>query len=250
MVFLLECCIAFGFELCYNTRMTYKNILEATFISRPNRFIAEIEVGGIRHLAHVKNTGRCKELLIPNTPVYVEQNDNPDRKTKFSLISVYKGDRLINMDSQAPNKVFLEHLQADGFADFSGITHIKTESKFGNSRLDIYAEAGGRRAFFEVKGVTLETDGVAKFPDAPTQRGIKHLQELEKAIIAGYEAFIIFVIQMDCISHFTPNHQTHPEFAMALAHAMSNGVNAHALTCKITNNSIKINNFVEVKMPK
>lgn len=230
--------------------MTYENIVKGIFINRPNRFIAEVEVEGIRHLAHVKNTGRCKELLVPNAPIYLEENNNPDRKTKFSLISVYKGDRLINMDSQAPGKVFLEYLQAGGFSDFSGITHIKTEVGFGKSRLDIYAEAGNRHAFFEVKGVTLEEGGIGKFPDAPTQRGIKHLQELEKAVVAGYEAFMIFVIQMDNICHFTPNCQTHPEFATSLTHAMSKGVNAHAFTCKITNNSIKIKNFIPIKMPK
>jgi len=220
--------------------MRYENIIAAKFIRRPNRFIAEVDIDGTHHLAHVKNTGRCRELLLPNASVYLEKNNNPDRKTRYSLIGVQKGNRLINMDSQAPNKAFLEHLQRDGFTSFSGITHVKPEAKFGNSRFDIYAEAGKRRALFEVKGVTLEIDGVAKFPDAPTQRGIKHLYGLEKAAEQGYEAFMIFVVQMSGINHFTPNKDTHPEFAEALAKAIKNGVYAHALTCRITKTSMEI----------
>jgi len=157
--------------------MTYQNTRTATFLSRPNRFIANVEVGGKVEVTHVKNTGRCKELLIKGAKVVVQQAANLNRKTKFDLIAVYKGNRLINMDSSAPNKAFFQYLQSGGH--IQGITHIKPEAKWGNSRFDFYVEAGTRKIFIEVKGVTLEKNGVVLFPDAPTERGVRHLQELQ-----------------------------------------------------------------------
>ena len=194
--------------------MIYPNTCEGTFISRPNRFIAHVEVGGETVVSHVKNTGRCKELLIHGTRVIMQKCDKPERKTLYDLIAVWKGARLINMDSQAPNKVFLEHLQSGRYID--GITLTKPEAKYGGSRFDFYVEAVERKIFIEVKGVTLKEDGVVLFPDAPTERGVKHLNELARCIREGYEAQVVFVVQMSDIRYFTPNNITHPAFGKAL----------------------------------
>ncbi len=226
--------------------MIYENIREGVFLKRPNRFIAEIAIDGQIEICHVKNTGRCKELLIPSARVFLNQSSNPRRSTKYDLISVQKGNRLINIDSQAPNRVFQEYLQQGSFIE--RITLIKPEAKFGDSRFDFYIEAGKRRVFIEVKGVTLEENNVVMFPDAPTQRGVKHLNELANCINHGYEAFVIFIIQMQNVSHFTPNYQTHPEFGNTLATAINIGVKAAAFDCVITENSMIINSNVDIKL--
>ncbi|MDR3596945.1 DNA/RNA nuclease SfsA [Clostridium sp.] len=224
--------------------MKYNNILEGKFIERPNRFIAHIEINGKIEICHVKNTGRCKELLIPNAQVFVQKNDNPKRKTKFSLIGVIKENRMINMDSQVTNKVVHEWiLKGDLFKD---VIRIKPEAKYNNSRFDFYIETGNEKAFIEVKGVTLESEGIVKFPDAPTERGVKHIKELCDSIKEGYEAYVIFVIQMKDVLHFEPNVETHKEFAEALKEAKKCGVHILALDCEVTEDSIDIRNYVKV----
>ena len=184
--------------------MIYNDIREGIFRSRPNRFIAEVEINGKVEVCHVKNTGRCKELLRPGATVYVNYVDSPSRSTKYDLAAVHKGDLLINMDSIAPNHAFGEYLRQGKFID--GVTHVKAEAKYGNSRFDFYVETANTRAFIEVKGVTLEENGVAMFPDAPTERGIKHLNELAACINDGYDAYTVFIVQMKGITHFTPNY--------------------------------------------
>ena len=224
--------------------MTYNNIFRAKFISRPNRFIANIEIDGKAEVAHVKNTGRCKELLTDGATVFVQKSDNPNRKTKYDLIGVIKGDRMINMDSQIPNKVFGQWAESSGF--FGSLTLIKSEKTYGNSRFDYYLETETDKIFVEVKGVTLEEDGVVLFPDAPTERGVKHINELCRCIDDGYKAYIFFIIQMDNVKYFTPNRKTHPAFADALKNATEKGVGIYALDCKVTENSIVADSFVEV----
>ena len=222
--------------------MTYNNIKRGIFLSRPNRFIAHIEIDGKEEICHVKNTGRCKELLIPGVRVLVQESSNPERKTKYDLISVYKGERLINMDSQAPNKVFAEW--AGKY--FKNISYIKPEARYKNSRFDFYIEAEGKKIFAEIKGVTLEDDGVVLFPDAPTERGVKHINELCSAIDDGYEAYIFFVVQMEGVRYFTPNKNTHPEFALALKEAEKKGVNICCVDCYADKTELKIKNEVRV----
>ena len=226
-------------------KMKYENIIKARFISRPNRFIAEVEIDGNIEIAHVKNTGRCKELLTEGATVYVQKFNNPARKTKYDLISVVKNGMLINMDSQAPNKVFGEWVKNSDF--FANLTLAKAEKTYGNSRFDYYLETETDKIFVEVKGVTLEEDGVVLFPDAPTERGVKHINELCQCVTDGYKAYIFFIIQMDDVKYFTPNRKTHPEFADALKAAAENGVGVYALDCKVTENSIVADKFVEVK---
>lgn len=226
--------------------MTYSNIYTAKFLSRPNRFIAHIEIDGKTEIAHVKNTGRCKELLVENATVFVQKSDNPNRKTQYDLIGVLKGERMINMDSQIPNRVFGEWALKSGF--FGSLNLIKAEKTFGSSRFDYYLETEKDKIFVEVKGVTLEEDGVVLFPDAPTERGVKHINELCSCIDAGYKAYIFFIIQMDNVKYFTPNRKTHPQFADALKKAAENGVGVYALDCKVTENSIAADKFVEVRL--
>ncbi len=225
--------------------MKYKNIKRAKFISRPNRFIANIEINGETEICHVKNTGRCKELLIPNANIFVQEIDNANRKTKYDLIGVYKGERLINIDSQVPNKIFHEWILDNDF--FKEITLIKPESKYGNSRFDFYIESTSK-IFVEVKGVTLEENNVALFPDAPTTRGIKHINELCKSIKEGYEAYIVFIIQMKGVTYFTPNIKTHKAFGEALKNAKKQGVKIIALDCEVEETSIKVRDFVDVML--
>ncbi len=216
--------------------MKYKNIIKGEFIDRPNRFIANVIVDNKVEVCHVKNTGRCKELLVKGNMVYLEKSDNPNRKTKYDLVAVQKGDRLINMDSQIVNYVALEHIPNL----FKNIKLIKPEYKYGNSRFDIYVETENEKIFIEVKGVTLENDGVVRFPDAPTERGIKHLKELQKAVTEGYKAYVLFVVQMSDVKYFEPNSQTHPEFAEELRKAKNNGVIPLAFDCAVTPDSIEI----------
>lgn len=224
--------------------MKYNNILKGKFISRPNRFIATIEVNGIVEVCHVKNTGRCKELLTPNATVFVQESNSVKRKTKFSLIGVIKENRIINMDSQVTNKVVHEWILKGNL--FSDVTLIKPEAKYNNSRFDFYVETKTKKAFIEVKGVTLENQGVVKFPDAPTERGVKHIKELCDCMTEGYEAYVIFVIQMKDVLHFEPNVNTHKEFAEALEYAKRYGVNIIAVDCDVEEDSINIRDYVEV----
>ena len=224
--------------------MIYNNILSGKFISRPNRFIANIEIDGKTEVCHVKNTGRCKELLTLGADVFVQKSDSPLRKTAYDLIFVYKNGMLINMDSQAPNKVFYEWAKKSDF--FGDITLIKPEYKYKNSRFDFYIEADDRKILVEVKGVTLENDGVVSFPDAPTERGVKHLKELIDATKNGYDTYVFFIIQMEKCTYFTPNRVNHPEFADALTDAKNSGVNIVAVNSKVTENELKISEFVQV----
>ncbi len=202
--------------------MTYSHIQKGVFLRRPNRFVAQVEIEGRVETCHVKNTGRCKELLLPGAAVYLEESDNPNRKTRFDLVAVEKGERLINIDAQAPNRVVEEWLRAGGLV--AGLTDLRPECRYGNSRFDFYLEAAGRKAFLEVKGVTLEEENVAYFPDAPTERGVKHIKELCGCLQDGYDAYLVFVIQMKGISSFRPNDRTHRAFGDALRRAEREGV--------------------------
>ena len=221
--------------------MIYDNIKKGKFISRPNRFIANIEIDGKEEICHVKNTGRCRELLISGASVFVQKSEKAERKTGFDLISVYKGDTLVNIDSQAPNKVVGEWLT--GY--FQSIRLIKPEAKYKNSRFDYYIETDKKKIILEVKGVTLEKDGVALFPDAPTLRGVKHINELIKAKECGYSAYILFVVQMKGVHTFSPNKQTHQEFAKALKEAYDKGVNILVYDCTVTPDSLKIDSKIK-----
>ena len=226
--------------------MHYKNIIEGIFINRPNRFIAICEIGGIKEVCHVKNTGRCRELLIPGATVFLEKSENPERKTKYDLVAVLKGDKLFNIDSQAPNKVFYEWLKNGGLFDEASL--IKPEYKYKNSRFDFYVEYEDKKAFIEVKGVTLEDNGVLLFPDAPTLRGEKHIKELISALDEGYEAYIVFIIQTEEAKYFTPNKKTHPSFAEALKTAEEKGVRIVCLNCHTKADSLKIKDYIPLKL--
>lgn len=226
--------------------MKYSNILKAKFIERPNRFIAHVEVDGVVQICHVKNTGRCKELLQHGCTVYLEENNNPFRKTKYDLIAVEKGELLVNIDSQAPNKVVREWLEEGGL--YSYPTLISPEKQHGNSRVDFYIEDEKRRAFIEVKGVTLEENGVAAFPDAPTERGVKHLYHLIDVMKDGYEAYLIFVLQFKPAKYIIPNDITHPGFGKALREAAEAGVKILAFDCIVTPDSLKLDKIVQVKL--
>ena len=229
--------------------MNYNKIVSAKFIERPNRFIAYCEIDGNIEKVHVKNTGRCRELLIPECEVYLEESDNQNRKTKYSLIAVRKGDRLINMDSQVPNKVVYEALinKTIILPGLNGeIKLIKPEKTYGSSRFDIYLETENKKAFIEIKGATLEEHDIVMFPDAKTERGLKHVNELIQAQKQGYNAYVIFVVQMNNILYFTPNKKMHIELADALKKAQENGVEVLAYDCDITPESINIKDKVKV----
>ena len=224
--------------------MKYNNIIKGEFIDRPNRFIANVLIDNNIEVCHVKNTGRCKELLVKGSTVYLQKSDNPNRKTKYDLIAVQKGDRLINMDSQIANYVALELVPNL----FDNIKIFKPEYKYGNSRFDIYVETDTDKIFIEVKGVTLENDGVVSFPDAPTERGVKHLKELQKAVTEGYKAYVLFVVQMADVKFFEPNSKTHPEFAEELKKSKENGVVPLAYDCAVTPDSIEIRKPILIKL--
>lgn len=257
--------------------MQYTNVMAGRFIARPNRFIAHVEIAGQEEIVHVKNTGRCKELLVPGATVYVEHFPEGKRKTKYDLLAVEKvveglpvhGDLesdsavekngvihstptnkkrtlLINMDSQAPNKVVQEWLVAQ--EPFGKITYLKPECKHGDSRFDFYLETETRKMFIEVKGVTLEENGVVMFPDAPTERGVKHVQELCACVEQGYAAVVIFVVQMSGMRYFTPNRRTHLAFAEALERAEACGVRMLALSCAVTPDSLAINGEIPIHL--
>lgn len=225
--------------------MKYSNVYKGTFIERPNRFIAICEIDGKEEVCHVKNTGRCRELLVKGATVYLEKSPNPNRKTQFDLIAVEKNDRLINMDSQIPNYVVVESIKKI----FADVIFVKQEYKYGNSRFDIYIETKTEKVFVEVKGVTLEEDGVVRFPDAPTERGIKHLKELQKAVTEGYGACVVFLVQMQDVKYFEPNYETHPQFASELKKAHENGVEIFVYDSVVTSDEIIMNKKVEIKMP-
>ncbi|MCI5650403.1 MAG: DNA/RNA nuclease SfsA [Fusicatenibacter sp.] len=228
--------------------MKYDRIEEAVFLDRPNRFIAMIRLNGCDSEipCHVKNTGRCRELLIPGAKIYVQHLDRPGRKTKYDLIAVEKGERLINMDSQAPNEAAFEWICGGGL--FPEPVKVKRESSFGNSRFDLYAESAKRRAFLEVKGVTLEEDGIARFPDAPTVRGVKHVEELVRAREEGYDAYLLFIIQMTEIRYLEPNDKTHPAFGEALRYAKQMGVQLIARECEVRPDSLQITGEVPIHL--
>lgn len=218
--------------------MRYLNVVKGRFLDRPNRFIAHVEIGGTVETVHVKNTGRCRELLVPGATVYLAAGTNPARKTPYDLIAVEKGERLINMDSQAPNKVFDEWVRGGGF--LPGVTSIWPEYTVGDSRLDFALQTEKGFHYVEVKGVTLEVDGAVYFPDAPTERGVKHLKELRAAAEAGIDATAAFVVQMEQVKFLSPNDVTHPAFGQALREAHAAGVNVRAFTCKVEPDSLVI----------
>ena len=222
--------------------MIYNNIKEAVFKERLNRFEALVQIDGCDEIVHVKNTGRCRELLIEGARVILQQMSG-NRKTKYDLICVYKGEKLINMDSQAPNKVVFEWLSEGNLINAD---YIKPECKYENSRFDFYAESGEEKYFIEVKGVTLEENGIVMFPDAPTERGVKHINELVKCTEEGYGAYIIFVVQMENVTYFTPNIKTHRAFADTLKFAEEQGVKVICVDCEVKENEMKIKNFVDV----
>lgn len=226
--------------------MRYDNIHKGTFLSRPNRFIANVEINGKAEVCHVKNTGRCKELLVEGCTVWLEHSDSESRKTAFDLVAVEKGDRLINMDSQAPNKAVGEWLRekmpfGEGFS-------VYPEKKYGNSRFDFYLESQDRKIFMEVKGCTLEKDSVVLFPDAPTLRGVKHIEELSHCLDKGYEAYIMILVQMSNVKYFTPNYDTHSEFGEALEKASRKGVKILCYDCNVTPDSMTVGKPVKVKL--
>lgn len=231
--------------------MQYKHIVEGRFRERPNRFIAYVEIDGVVETVHVKNTGRCRELLMPGVKVYLEVAENPNRKTKYDLISVEKQREdglplLVNMDSQAPNQAAEEWLKTGSL--FSPDAVIRREVTYKGSRFDFYVEDGVRKIFLEVKGVTLEQDGHVSFPDAPTERGVKHVEELIGCMQEGYEAYILFVIQMKGILDFSPNDVNHPQFGAALRKAAQAGVQILAMDCVITDTTMTIDAPVEIKL--
>ena len=226
--------------------MIYENILPAIFVDRPNRFIAHVELNGRLEVCHVKNTGRCRELLIPGCRVYVQHQPSPTRKTAYDLIAVEKGERLLNMDANAPNRVFNEYVRAGRF--LRGWSVIRPETTHGDSRFDFYLESPGHRLFAEVKGVTLEDDGVMRFPDAPTERGVKHLEGLTRCVQEGYEAWAVFVIQTEDVRWMEPNRRTHPAFADAMRQAAQAGVHLLALDCHTEPDRLEIRRPVEIRL--
>lgn len=226
--------------------MRYPNVCRAVFLRRPNRFVAHCLLDGTEHTVHVKNTGRCRELLVPGAEVWLTKSENPARKTAYDLIAVQKGDRLVNMDAQAPNAAFGEYARAGRF--LPDTQTVRAEVRYGDSRFDFCIEAGGKTHYVEVKGVTLEENGAVRFPDAPTQRGVKHLRELQKAAAEGHGAHAVFVVQMAGVTAFSPNDDTHPAFGDALREAARNGVEVHALWCEVTPDSMDIAGDVPVKL--
>ena len=221
--------------------MNYKNIVEGKFIKRVNRFVALVRLEDHIEEVHVKNTGRCKELFIEGAKVYLEKSTNINRKTNYSLISIYKDFRLINIDSQIPNYVVHDGLKEGRIGEIGQVDFIKREVTFGQSRFDLYFESKQRKGFIEVKGVTLENNGVAMFPDAPTVRGKKHVYELIQAKEQGYEAYIFFLIQMDNITKFKPNVLTDQKFSEALVEAEKKGVKILIYNSLVTKESIQLN---------
>lgn len=225
--------------------MKYDNMTPGVFLARPNRFIAHVELDGKEEIVHVKNTGRCRELLPAGAKVWCQRSDNPNRKTKFDLITVQKGERLINMDSQAPNAAAKEWLLAGGLGE---IQNLRAETVHGDSRFDFSFTLDEKTCFLEVKGVTLEEDGICAFPDAPTERGVKHLRGLTRAAKEGYGAYVLFVIQMPDVKYLHPNDATDPAFGAALREAAANGVQVIAMDCAVAPDTMDIRLRVPVKL--
>ena len=225
--------------------MRYANMVPGIFRNRPNRFIAHVEIDGKEQVVHVKNTGRCRELLVPGAMVWCQRSDNPARKTQYDLITVQKGQRLINMDSQAPNAAAREWLESGGLGK---IDNLRQETVYRDSRFDFSFTRDGRTCFLEVKGVTLEENGVCAFPDAPTQRGAKHLRGLAEAARQGCGAYVLFVIQMADVKYLHPNDRTDPDFGAALREAAAQGVKVLAVTCQISENEMMISGSVPVHL--
>ena len=225
--------------------MRYENMVSGRFLARPNRFIARVEIDGKEEIVHVKNTGRCRELLPVGAEIWCQVSDNPARKTRCDLITVRKGERLINMDSQAPNAAVKEWLLAGGLG---AVENLRPETTYGDSRFDFSFVLDGKPCFLEVKGVTLENDGVCAFPDAPTQRGAKHLRELTKAVKEGYGAYVLFVIQMENVKYLHPNDATDPEFGKALRETAENGVKVMAVDCAVSVGEMTIGKAVPVRL--
>ena len=228
--------------------MEYGNMVEARFLRRVNRFTAFVELNGQEEMVHVKNTGRCKELLIEGARVFLEEADKEGRKTKYSLIAVYKGDILVNMDSQAPNQMAAEALAEGKIEEIGEVDFLKREVNYENSRFDLLYQKENKKGFIEVKGVTLEEDGIAKFPDAPTERGAKHLRELIKAKEEGYEAAALFVIQMNGVQEFRPNEERDKNFTAALKEAAKAGVKILAYDCRVQVGKVYIDQKVPVNL--
>lgn len=225
--------------------MTYANMTPGIFLSRPNRFIAHVQIDGQTETVHVKNTGRCRELLPAGARIWCQRSGNPSRKTRFDLITVQKGSRLINMDSQAPNTAAGEWLLSGGLGP---VENVKAEVFYGDSRFDFSFTKEGRTCFLEVKGVTLETDGICAFPDAPTERGAKHLRGLAKAAKDGFGAYVLFVIQMADVEYLHPNDATDPNFGTALREAAAAGVQVLAMDCDVTVDSMTVRRPVPVRL--
>ena len=225
--------------------MFYTNMVPGTFLSRPNSFIAHVEIDGQTEIVHVKNTGRCRELLPAGAQVWCQRSDNPARKTKYDLITVRKGELLINIDSQAPNIAAEEWLRSGGLGE---IENLRRETIHGDSRFDLSFVKDGRQCFLEVKGVTLENGGVCAFPDAPTERGAKHLRGLLRAAQEGYGAYVLFVIQMSPVRYLHPHDATDPQFGQALRQAAAGGVQVLAMDCRVTEDSMEIQSSVRVEL--
>lgn len=224
--------------------MHYQGVIPGRFLARPNRFIAQVETARGVETVHVKNTGRCRELLVPGATVYLAAGSGPARKTAWDLIAVDKGGRLINMDAQAPNRVFAEWAMTGGA--FPGAAALRQEVRYGDSRLDFCLETARGPHYVEVKGVTLEEDGAARFPDAPTERGVKHIGELRRAVEEGWAATLFFVVQMEGVRSVAPNDRTHPAFGAALRQAVAAGVRVEAWDCAVTPDSLSIRRPVPV----
>lgn len=224
--------------------MNYPNIYKANFIDRPNRFVAHARLNGETVTVHVKNTGRCRELLTPNAEIYLVKSDNPTRKTPYDLVAVQKGEYLINMDSQAPNRVFREWVEKGSF--LPNITKIRPEYTHGDSRFDFYLEQGEKKLLVEVKGVTLEENGIVRFPDAPTERGVKHIDGLIAAQEEGFDCWLCFVVQLSPVQHLEPNDRTHPAFGEALRRAKAAGVHLLAVDCAVTPDSLTIQREIPI----
>lgn len=225
--------------------MIYENMQPGIFRDRPNRFIAHVELDGKLETVHVKNTGRCRELLVPGAKVWCQRSENPARKTKFDLICVEKGPYLINMDSQAPNKAVQEWLLGGGLGQ---IRDLRPETVHGDSRFDFAFQKDGKQCYLEVKGVTLEDGGICAFPDAPTERGAKHLRGLQRAVTEGCVCYALFVIQMRPVLYLHPNDATDPAFGKALREAAAGGVHVLAVDCQVTPNSMTVGQTVEVRL--
>jgi len=233
--------------------MQYESVVPATFLERPNRFVARVLLGGREELVHVKNTGRCRELLVKGATVYLAPSSSEGRKTRFDLVCVEKqregkSSLLINLDSSAPNRAAWEYLQSGNLIPAEAV--LRREVFFGASRLDLYAEWSSHRAYFEVKGVTLEKDGLALFPDAPTLRGLRHVKELIEARRQGYDAYLLFLIQMEGMQAFSPNDETQPAFGRELCRATREGVRVLPLECRVTPDSLWVNRLIPLRLPE